>query len=104
MCRLSIRSKIFCQAATYIPVQGVQTAEILLEEFVKELGTALRERAGTSATVREPSSATVARTGERSEEFLACRQFFADGNQPLVSPRPTNRALCYDAFAILHSG
>ena len=39
-----------------------------------------------------------------AEDFAACRQFFANGNPPIVAPRPTHRALCYDAFAILHSG
>lgn len=39
-----------------------------------------------------------------AEDFAACRQFFANGKPPIVSPRPTHRALCYDAFAILHSG
>lgn len=39
-----------------------------------------------------------------AEDFAACRQFFADGKPPIVAPRPTQRALCYDAFAILHSG
>lgn len=39
-----------------------------------------------------------------AEDFAACLQFFANGKPPVVAPRPTNRALCYDAFAILHSG
>ena len=39
-----------------------------------------------------------------AEDFAACHQFFANGKPPVVAPRPTNRALCYDAFAILHSG
>jgi len=39
-----------------------------------------------------------------AEDFAACRQFFANGNPPVVSPRPTDRALCFDAFAVLHSG
>lgn len=39
-----------------------------------------------------------------SEDFSNCPQFFADGKPPVVAFRPTNRALCYDAFAILHSG
>lgn len=43
-------------------------------------------------------------TSYAAEDFLACLQFFANGKPPVVTPRPTNRALCYDAFAILHSG
>lgn len=36
--------------------------------------------------------------------FEACPQFFAQGQPPIVKPRPLQRPLCYDAFAILHSG
>ena len=43
-------------------------------------------------------------TSHAADSFEDCPQFFANGNQPTVTPRPTNRALCYDAFAILHSG
>lgn len=39
-----------------------------------------------------------------AENFAACPQFFVNGKPPVVTHRPTNRALCYDAFAILHSG
>lgn len=39
-----------------------------------------------------------------AENFAACPQFFANAKAPIVAPRPTDRALCYDAFAILHSG
>ena len=39
-----------------------------------------------------------------TESFSACLQFFANTRSPVVEPRPTHRALCYDAFAILHSG
>lgn len=39
-----------------------------------------------------------------AENFSNCLQFFAHAKPPVVAPRPTNRALCYDAFAILHSG
>jgi len=38
------------------------------------------------------------------ESFSACLHFFANGKPPLFAPKLTNRALCYDAFAILHSG
>jgi endonuclease G, mitochondrial len=37
-------------------------------------------------------------------DFSDCPQFFANGKPPLIAQRPANRALCYDAFAILHSG
>ncbi|WP_371414419.1 DNA/RNA non-specific endonuclease [Acidovorax sp. 1608163] len=36
--------------------------------------------------------------------FAQCRQFFADGRPPVVPRRPTLRELCYEAFAVLHSG
>ncbi len=39
-----------------------------------------------------------------AETFAACPQFFAHGIAPEVTDRPLQRALCYDAFAILHSG
>jgi len=46
----------------------------------------------------------LATPGHAADDFSACRQFFANGRPPIVAPRPTHRALCYDAFAILHSG
>lgn len=36
--------------------------------------------------------------------FNSCPQFFASGIPPIVQKRPLQRALCYDAFAVLHSG
>jgi endonuclease G, mitochondrial len=39
-----------------------------------------------------------------ASDFDGCKHFFAKGAPPIVQPRPTHRALCYDAFAILHSG
>ena len=43
-------------------------------------------------------------TSHASEDFSACTQFFANRRPPIAAPMPTNRALCYDSFAILHSG
>ena len=37
-------------------------------------------------------------------DFAECPQFFANKKPPIVAPHPMQRALCYDAFAILHSG
>ncbi|MGS0756133.1 DNA/RNA non-specific endonuclease, partial [Roseateles sp. GG27B] len=39
-----------------------------------------------------------------NKDFADCLQLFAGATPPVVTQRPTNRALCYDAFAILHSG
>jgi endonuclease G len=39
-----------------------------------------------------------------AEDFASCPQFFAQGTPPVIEKRSTDRALCYEAFAILHSG
>jgi endonuclease G len=41
---------------------------------------------------------------QATEGFAACPHFFANGTPPVVEKLPMQRALCYDAFAILHSG
>ena len=46
----------------------------------------------------------VAATSYAADDFTSCLQFFANAKPPVVAPRPTHRALCYDAFAVLHSG
>ena len=55
-----------CHSCTEIPAQRMQSAEISLEKFAKDLGAALRQRAtasATTATDQETSSETVARGG-----------------------------------------
>ena len=37
-------------------------------------------------------------------DFSGCPQFFANAKPPILTTHPTDRALCYDAFAVLHSG
>ena len=39
-----------------------------------------------------------------AQDFVACPQFFLKGAPPVVQAHPLHRALCFDAFAILHSG
>ncbi len=91
-----------CHSCADIPAERFKTASNSLEDFARELGTALREQAGTP--VIDPENATVAIRGDFASNFSACPQFFANAKPPVVEPKPTNRALCYDAFAILHSG
>lgn len=43
-------------------------------------------------------------TSQAKESFDACLQFFANEKPPALTLGATDRALCYDAFAILHSG
>lgn len=38
------------------------------------------------------------------EAFSSCPQFFVNAKPPVLAPLPSHRALCFDAFAILHSG
>ena len=52
-----------------------------------------------------PASPTLpARQQAQSTRFAACPQFFAQGIAPAVPSAPKQRELCYEAFAILHSG
>jgi endonuclease G len=55
----------------------------------------------TPVGVAAPPTAATATTATR---FSSCRQFFANGQAPIVPKAPLLRELCYDDFAILHSG
>lgn len=50
------------------------------------------------APAQEPSSA------QADARFADCPQHFPQGMAPAVAPAPRQRALCYDAFAVLHQG
>ena len=93
---------ITSQSCTYVPTAGVTEIAHELDDFAKELSTAVREHASTTTATQGTS--TKARSGNATEPFADCPQFFVNGKSPVVPPRPTNRVLCYDAFAILHSG
>lgn len=41
---------------------------------------------------------------QATSDFSTCLGLFANGKPPVVASNPANRALCYDAFAVLHSG
>ena len=88
-----------------VPAQReLAKAAITMETLAQGLGTAVREHAG--AMIEPLGTAPRVAKGETasSSAFAACPQFFAGGRPPAVAPRPTHRALCYEAFAILHSG
>lgn len=60
-------------------------------------------RAGTAAHRRRGWHSAALLTPEPTS-FAQCPQFFANGTPPAVASRPQLRELCYEAFAILHSG
>ena len=85
----------------------VMAAGADVKALIEDLGTAVREQAartGQPGTAPKPAPTAAARTDGATQSFSACQQFFAAGKPPVVPLRPTHRALCYDAFAILHSG
>lgn len=92
-----------CHSCTHLPATPVQEAATRLEDFARELGTALRERADAPTSKSESLSKQGVQTGG-ANSFAECPQFFAEGRPPVVASGPTNRELCFDAFAILHSG
>lgn len=95
---LALALGLSAHSCTNIPAgRELVAAGVGLEKLVRELGT---PDAASKGLPRKGDAATSLATSD----FSACPQFFASGKPPLVAPRPMQRALCYDAFAILHSG
>jgi endonuclease G len=107
---LALLTGLSLHSCAPVPAQReVAAAAVRLETLAQGLGTAVREHAG--AVLQAPGAALGASRGQApssasssTDDFAACPQFFAGGRPPVVASRPTHRALCYDAFAILHSG
>ena len=53
---------------------------------------------------RSPQFDSAALLTPEPTSFAQCPQFFANGTPPAIAPRPQLRELCYEAFAVLHSG
>ena len=101
---------VSAHSCTDLPVaRELEAAGAGVQKLAVDLGTALRTYGRALPPGLAPESAPATRTGSAVEnpatdDFSACRHFFAASRPPAVAPRPTHRALCYDAFAILHSG
>ena len=87
-----------------IPAKPIEAAGNALEKLARDLEKAVGQSTSAPGSASKPSAPSAARAGNTNEDFSACPQFFAGGTPPVVAPRPMQRALCYDAFAILHSG
>lgn len=53
---------------------------------------------------RSPQFDSAALLTPEPTSFAQCPQFFANGTPPAIRPLPLLRELCYEAFAVLHSG
>jgi len=73
---------------------------------------ALLSAASIACTAKTPQSpapaslqaAAIPNPTRSTQGFSQCPQFFAGGKPPVLGDQPKLRALCYDAFAVLHSG
>ncbi|MDB5931293.1 MAG: non-specific endonuclease [Polaromonas sp.] len=114
---LTLAAGVSLHSCTELPGEReLAAAGARLQALLIGLGTAVRQQAGQAslpsaapgpagaAAGSAPAPSRPVRTAGTGGAFSACPQFFADGNPPVVKPRPNQRALCYDAFAILHSG
>jgi endonuclease G len=75
---------------------------VLTSDVLREKLDALLNPGAASSPVVADQARPVARQG--AEPFAACPQFFAGGHSPLLHGQPLQRPLCFDAFAVLHSG
>lgn len=53
---------------------------------------------------RSPQFDSAALLTPQPTSFAQCPQFFANGTPPTTRHQPQLRELCYEAFAVLHSG
>ena len=53
---------------------------------------------------RAPQFDSTALLTPQPTSFAQCPEFFANGQPPALARRPQLRELCYEAFAVLHSG
>lgn len=56
------------------------------------------------APTQSTSPSVPATTASSATSFKECPQHFAGGRAPITPAAPKLRALCFDAFAVLHSG
>jgi len=56
------------------------------------------------ATARAPQFDSAQFQTPQPTSFAQCPHFFSHGRPPAIAPRDQFRELCYEAFAVLHSG
>ncbi len=69
--------------------------QIPLEPILSQLGLPSQDQTAPQLVATGPQVQT---------QFSQCKQFFPSGKPPVVPVGPALRELCFDSFAILHSG
>lgn len=69
--------------------------QVSIEPILSQLGLPAQRQAAPLLATAGPQAQT---------NFSACRQFFPGGRPPVVPAGPALRELCFDSFAVLHSG
>ncbi len=106
------KRKKSARASARGPATGVATSirRTIVSLFVAGIAAIQLSSCGTSTpptppAASAPSSTPAAPAGQLvATSFKDCPQFFPGRKPPLVPAAPKLRELCYDSFAILHSG
>ena len=75
---------------------------VLISDALREKLDAVLNPGAANIPVLAEQAPPVTRQGR--DPFAACPQFFAGGQSPLLQVHRLQRSLCFDAFAVLHSG
>lgn len=98
--RCSNRSSIFCSLIEVI-------LKTCWSHRVRVSCALVLSLAGAFSSVsfaRTPQFDSAALLTPQPTSFAQCPQFFTGGKPPAIKPRRDLRELCYEAFAVLHSG
>lgn len=89
------------------------TVHALLPRLIRQIGISMIAISSVACTAKmplpstasiQPSTLSIKNPTRSTQGFSQCPQFFANGKPPVLNEQPKLRALCYDAFAVLHSG
>lgn len=89
------------------------TVHAPLPRLIRQIGISLIAISSVACTAKmplpatasiQPSTLSIKNPTRSTQGFSQCPQFFANGKPPVLNEQPKLRALCYDAFAVLHSG
>lgn len=101
------RSTTAALLAVLIAVGGSTLPSTSRADWVlKSIGDAARSLTAKAREAKQAREASSGQGGASSSGFSACPQFFPAGSAPVLSAKSPGlqRQLCFDAFAVIHSG